>query len=178
MVSWIIEGELAVSARPGYTPGEERAAPWRRWRRGSRRRGRRGVRSVICLLAEDQLPLYRGALPEGLLARYRAAGFEVAHHGVPDGLTEPFTAAQLNEAWASFRRLPKPVLVHCSAGHDRTGRVVRHILRRLEAEGRGRGEGAQAPRARRTASVNSSTVAMSGSSVRASSTQRRASLRE
>ena len=57
------------------------------------------------------------------IARYRAAGFAVAHLGVRDGLTEPFTAAQLEEAWAAFRRLPKPVLVHCSAGHDRTGRV-------------------------------------------------------
>ena len=134
MVSWIIEGKLAVSARPGYVPGEERAVPGaavEAWITDAREAG---IRSVICLLGDDQLPLYSGALPEGLLARYRAAGFEVAHHGVPDGLTEPFTEAQLDEAWASFRRLPKPVLVHCSAGHDRTGRVVRHILGRLESE--------------------------------------------
>ncbi len=137
MVSWIIEGELAVSSRPGYTPGEERAVPRtavEAWIEGAREAG---VRSVICLLGDDQLPLYAGALPEGLLGRYRAAGFEVAHIGVRDGLTEPYTAAQLEEAWASFQRLPKPVLVHCSAGHDRTGRVVRHILGRLEAEGSG-----------------------------------------
>ena len=135
MVSWIIAGELAVSARPGYVAGEERAVPrgavedWIEEARDA------GVRAVICLLGEDQLPLYRGALPEGLIARYRAAGFAVAHLGVRDGLTNPFTEAQLDEAWASFRRFPKPVLVHCSAGHDRTGRVVRHILGRLEAEG-------------------------------------------
>ena len=135
MVSWIIEGELAVSARPGYTPGEERAVPLAAVEAWVAETREAGVLSVICLLGDDQLPLYTGALPEGLLARYRAAGFDVAHHGVPDGLTEPFTGSQLNEAWASFRRLPKPVLVHCSAGHDRTGRVVRHILRSLEAEG-------------------------------------------
>ncbi len=137
MVSWIIEGELAVSARPGYLPGEEQAVQaaavdaWIGRVRGA------GVRSVICLLGDDQLPLYEGALPEGLIARYRAAGLAVAHHGVRDGLTEPFTPAQLEEAWASFRALPKPVLVHCSAGHDRTGRVVRHILKRLEGSGVG-----------------------------------------
>ena len=135
MVSWIIEGELAVSARPGFAPGEERAVPAaavEAWIAGAREAG---VRSVICLLGDDQLPLYTEALPKGLLARYRAAGLEVAHHGVRDGLTDPFTPAQLEEAWESFRRLPKPVLVHCSAGHDRTGRVVRHILGRLDGEG-------------------------------------------
>ncbi|MCY3647258.1 MAG: tyrosine-protein phosphatase [Chloroflexi bacterium] len=135
MVSWIIERELAVSSRPGYVPGEERAvsrAVVEAWITDARAAG---VRSVICLLGDDQLPLYAGALPEGLLGRYRTAGFEVAHHGVRDGLTEPYTAAQLDKAWASFRRLPKPVLVHCSAGYDRTGRVVRHILGRLEETG-------------------------------------------
>lgn len=134
MVSWIVEGELAVSARPGFAPGEERAVAAETVEAWIAKAREAGVQSVICLLGDDQLPLYAGALPEGLLARYRAAGFAVAHHGVRDGLTEPFTPAQLDEAWASFRRLPKPVLVHCSAGHDRTGRVVRHILGRLEGE--------------------------------------------
>ncbi len=139
MVSWIIEGELAVSARPGYVAGEERSVPRDAVESWIAEAWQAGVRSVICLLGDDQLPLYLGATPEGLLARYRAAGFAVAHMGVRDGLTNPFTAAQLDEAWASFRRLPKPVLVHCSAGHDRTGRVVRHILGRLDGEGVGGG---------------------------------------
>ena len=135
MVSWIIDRELAVSSRPGYVPGEERAVPLAVVEAWITEAQTAGVRSVICLLGDDQLPLYAEALPEGLLGHYRAAGFEVAHMGVRDGLTEPYTAAQLDEAWASFRRLPKPVLVHCSAGHDRTGRVVRHILGRLEETG-------------------------------------------
>ena len=137
MVSWIVEGELAVSARPGFAPGEERAVAAETVEAWIARAREAGVRSVICLLGDDQLPLYEGALPEGLLARYRTAGFAVAHHGVRDGLTEPFTPAQLDETWESFQRLPKPVLVHCSAGHDRTGRVVRHILGRLEGEASG-----------------------------------------
>ena len=124
-----------MSARPGYLPGEEQAVPTTAVDAWIARVREAGVRSVICLLGDDQLPLYAEALPEGLLGRYRAAGFEVAHMGVRDGLTEPYTAAQLDEAWASFRRLPKPVLVHCSAGYDRTGRVVRHILGRLEETG-------------------------------------------
>ena len=138
-MSWIIEGELAVSARPGYVPGEEQAVPPAAVDTWIARVLEAGVRSVICLLGDDQLPLYDGALPEGLIARYRASGLAVAHHGVRDGLTEPFTETQLDGAWESFQALPKPVLVHCSAGHDRTGRVVRHILARLEVEGSGGG---------------------------------------
>ncbi len=132
MVSWVLEGELAVSARPGYAPGEERAVPLAAVEEWIAETQAAGVRSVICLLGGDQLPLYTSALPEGLLARYRSAGFEVAHLGVRDGQTEPFSAAQLEEAWDAFVRLPGPTLVHCSAGYDRTGRVVRHILQRLE----------------------------------------------
>ena len=134
MVSWIIEGALAASARPGYAPGAERAARLAEVEAWIAAAQKAGVRAIICLLGNDQLPLYVHAVPEGLLARYRAAGFEVAHIATRDGQTEPFTQAQLAEAWAAFRRLPQPVLVHCSAGHDRTGRVTRHILKCLDLE--------------------------------------------
>lgn len=131
MLKWILESELAVSPRPGYRPGAEFRVPRTevdRWVDGLLKAG---VASIICLLAGDQLPLYERAVPDGLIRHYEDVGFRVAHIPTTDGQAEPFTAAQLDEAWDAYRRLPKPVLVHCSAGFDRTGRVVAHILDRL-----------------------------------------------
>jgi protein-tyrosine phosphatase len=135
MPNWVIPGVLATSPRPGYTPGPEyrvEAHAIESWLTEAREFG---IASVICLIDESQLWLYRQALPEGgLLDRYRRAGLGVAHVPAADQQTEPFTAEQYAEALAAFESLPKPVLVHCSAGHDRTYRVVDYILRSLDFE--------------------------------------------
>ncbi|MGH2583412.1 MAG: tyrosine-protein phosphatase [Dehalococcoidia bacterium] len=131
MPKWIREGELAISTRPGYRPGAEFSVPREAVDAWVAAMQDAGIASVICLLAGDQLPLYDRALPGGLLDHYRAAGFAVAHIPTADGQGEPFTPAQLDQAWRAYQCLPKPVLVHCSAGHDRTGRVVEYVLRRL-----------------------------------------------
>jgi protein tyrosine/serine phosphatase len=130
MPYWVIDGVLATSPRPGFVPGAESRVGRdvvERWLESAQQSG---IRSIICLLDRDQLWLY----PSGLLERYRAAGFAVAHIPTMDRQTNPFTAAQLEQAWESFLELPKPVLVHCSAGYDRTGRVVDHILANLERD--------------------------------------------
>jgi hypothetical protein len=131
MPTWILDGELAISPRPGYRPGAEYRVPRPvidAWIKDMREAD---IASIICLLARDQLPLYDRALPDGLVQHYVDCGFAVAHIPTTDGQQAPFTTEQLDSAWIAYRRLPKPVLVHCSAGFDRTGRVVEHILRRL-----------------------------------------------
>jgi protein tyrosine phosphatase (PTP) superfamily phosphohydrolase (DUF442 family) len=132
MPSWVIEGKLAVSARPGFRPGAEFHVTPDEVESWTQATQEFGIQSIICLLHDDQLPLYRKALPEvGLIGHYERSGFTVHHLPTWDAQTHPFTPEQYEEAWEAFRNLPKPVLVHCSAGMDRTGRIVEHIIRRL-----------------------------------------------
>ena len=135
MPNWVIEGVLATSPRPGFSPGPELTVidgVVERWLDEAQAFG---IRSIICLIAGDQLWLYRKAVPEGLIARYESSGFAVTHIPTEDQQTVPFTGEQYERAWHGFRTMPKPVLVHCSAGMDRTGRVVRHILDHLSLLG-------------------------------------------
>jgi protein tyrosine phosphatase (PTP) superfamily phosphohydrolase (DUF442 family) len=132
MAYWVLQGVLATSPRPGFKPGDETLVAAEHVHDWVREKHEAGIRSIICLIDDDQLPLYRKAAPQGLLQLYREAGFEVAHVPTFDGQTHPYTEDQYDEAWRAFLQLPKPVLVHCSAGYDRTGRVVQHILARLD----------------------------------------------
>ena len=131
MPNWVVEGIIATSPRPGFTPGPEHTVVdgiVEAWVDEAREFG---IASIICLIGADQLWLYRRSVPEGLIERYRSAGFEVCHIPAEDQQTHPFTEAEYEHAWESFQQLPKPVLVHCSAGMDRTGRVVQYILERM-----------------------------------------------
>ena len=131
MPNWALEGVIATSPRPGFTPGPELAVPAGVVEEWLFELEQFGIVSIICLIGEDQLWLYRRSVPEGLINRYRQAGFEVAHIPTLDQQTHPFTPEQYELAWEHFQRLPKPVLVHCSAGMDRTGRIVRHLQQRM-----------------------------------------------
>jgi len=97
-----------------------------------------GVRSIICLMHPKEIRHY-AVLDLGasdILALYRQRGLLVCHlpwddpaHRPPGDRTS-FQDERLrirNEALACFDSLIKPVLIHCSAGQDRSAPVAAYI---------------------------------------------------
>lgn len=126
---------LYSSSRPGYDFGRNAKVPRRavdEWLEGVQTEG---IASILCLLSDDQLRLY-ARLPGGLLGYYRAKGLTVGHVPAKDHATPPLSAVQEAEVEKVFGELPKPVLVHCSAGLDRTGQAVAHLKSKLQGVGK------------------------------------------
>lgn len=136
MISWVVFNVLARSPRPGYPRRKVRRAEVDAW---SREALGLGICTVICLLADAELgELYFPALASvgGLLGAYRLAGLHVCHVPVPDLRDPPLDAKDLARVVEAFERSEKPVLIHCSAGADRTGSAVAAIQRLLVPEER------------------------------------------
>ena len=89
-----------------------------------------GIESIICLLDTDELDLYQD-LPTTLPDYYQSAGFQVRHIPAKDYQDPPLTAEHLSNIWVAYQALPKPVLVHCRDGYDRTGMAVEYIQEHL-----------------------------------------------
>jgi hypothetical protein len=99
-----------------------------------------GIRSVICLMHPKELGHYENLndVSGGLLDLYRRYGLDVRHIPWADPAHAPTPQARQalqekvhkvkQKAYAAYREMPKPVLLHCSAGIDRTAPVAAHIV--------------------------------------------------
>ncbi len=132
MPKWVIDGTLARSSRPGY--GGERSSPvapaqvddWISEAKSF------GIRSIICLLHDEHLKLYKD-LPTDLVSYYEGAGFFAEHLPVKDYQSPPIPDDVLRKIWNAYQKLEKPTLIHCSAGIDRTGAAIYFIQTKLKS---------------------------------------------
>jgi protein tyrosine phosphatase (PTP) superfamily phosphohydrolase (DUF442 family) len=141
LVVWVVE-ELAIAQRPlrdhprfhgrAPLPAEARSAvvDW------VHRILSLGFRGIICLSHPKELRYYEGVSlhRDGLLGLYQASGFDVRHLPSLDpahGSTAEERARRRaavegikKQAKAAFDEMDKPVLLHCSAGIDRSAPVA------------------------------------------------------
>lgn len=125
---WVIEGVLARSQRPGYPVDRPTLESVEGWADAALEMG---VRSILCVMDDTQISYYDSVDLGGLFGYYQSLGFAVEHVHAEDHKLPPLSAEELDAVWQAFQTLDKPVLVHCSAGRDRTGAALEHILNRL-----------------------------------------------
>lgn len=102
---------------------------------------RLGFRSILCLMSQEEVELYKQIEFGGmdLLEYYEHSGLKVSnipwkdpHHVRSDpALLQKKTEEVSKIALVEYDQLPKPVLLHCSAGIDRSAPVAGYIWERV-----------------------------------------------
>jgi hypothetical protein len=145
LVHWVIRDNLACSQRPlrhhplfggsGKNIASEAAPLVRDWPILMQCVG---IKSIISLMHARDLVYYEklnlGA--PNLIAFYQSSGFEVVHLPWEDPHHSKTSNVQVRQkllsirdkALAAYDQLPKPVLIQCSAGIDRTAPVAAYIF--------------------------------------------------
>ncbi len=126
---WVPRLQIGRAYRPGYDSKKLITTPEavRDWILGVKALG---VRSVISLLSEPELRWYEH-LPGGLVGSYQSAGLETLSLPVPMDIPGVLTRNHLEQLEAAFERLPRPMVIHCSAGLVRSGAAVAHLVQKI-----------------------------------------------
>ena len=126
-MKWVISGVLARAQRPGYRGELRHRVPKSdvdKWLEDAKDGG---IKSIICLLATDELRSYQ--VEPDLISLYREAGFFVEHIPVEDYQSPPMSPDQLKLVLRAFQCLPRPILIHCSAGFGRSRMAIESIIK-------------------------------------------------
>jgi hypothetical protein len=125
-IHWEIDGVLACSERPGFPNHTVPARVVDQWLEELRRQG---VRSVINMLSEEEMAVYYRHLEQPLVEYCADAGFEVRQVSHEDLGVIVTKSVLLDRVHAAFNNLPKPVIIHCSAGAERSKLAVKAICK-------------------------------------------------
>jgi len=131
-LQWVLPGIMARSCRPCYNDDIPTILLVKKWLEevaGMK------IKSVLCLLSQEQLDEFYGANGIQLLDLYRKNGLIVGHVPVPDYQMPPLNSANLANIEKMLAKLPRPWLIHCSAGIDRTGAAVEFVQNQVLSSG-------------------------------------------
>jgi len=122
---WAKRNILAQSSRPGY-PNKAVSlktlnATVNKWKSFN-------IKSIICLLSDEEMNMYYKSINCDLVGFYKKEGFDVFHISIEDYQSPPVNDSDLKIIGEQYKKMKQPVLVHCGAGQDRTGRVVEFII--------------------------------------------------
>lgn len=127
-----LENRLARAGRPGYPSYNVSKEEVDKWVSKAKQMG---IKTIICHLSrdgdDDQLAYYDDALEDGLIEYYKSQGFNVIHIPQPDkidGIYQGLSEEKCKLSAEAFSKSEEPVVVHCSAGKDRTGDSIRRIV--------------------------------------------------